>query len=689
LTPDIPTEASQAGSSRAIFLVDTSLSSRPDKFNVWLKLLENVLHRNRDSIREFSVLFFNIESHWWKDSFTPNTEEQVNELMATCHSQSLAGATNLQQAIAEAAAPSWNAKSEKSDGPAPDLFLLSDGAATWGELNAYRIGEALKKGKAGSLFAYKTGLTATATEVLEHLARENGGAVFSVAHEAEIEAAATAHRQRPWKLLDVRLPDASDVLVAGRPQYIYPGQPLLVVGRGQPASVATVRLARGEEQRVVELRFNQTLSSDLASRAYGQVAVGQMEELGSNLEDVATAYARHFRVTGQSCSLLMLESEADYQRFQIKPEDDAFVVRSTPSAELVSRKLDELTEKLADAKVMLLNRLARLENTPGLQFRIPTALRLAIERMPREKFEVSVPRLVCKQLDRSVESKELAAKLDADPLDYDSISAEAARRRDEFGAADALKLLSSLVERNPGDPVLARDVAFSAMESELSGQAYLLLQNVVQIRPFEPQSYQSLAQCLAELGNADLAMVYYEILMNSAWNERYRDVNRVVGVEYLYLLHRIKLGQIPCQAKEYAEARLESLAKRISIDQADLVVVLTWNTDRTDVDLHLVEPTGEECFYSHPRTKLGGEITPDVTEGYGPEMYFLKHGKPGEYKILANYFGTDSNRTQVRSKAYVTIYQKFGDPKLERVSKKIVVLGDQKQKSELATIDLK
>ena len=65
----------------------------------------------------------------------------------------------------------------------------------------------------------------------------------------------------------------------------------------------------------------------LASRLYGQVAVGQLEALGDESVDVSSAYARHFRVTGRTCSLLMLESEEDYQRFDIVPEEDLFVVK--------------------------------------------------------------------------------------------------------------------------------------------------------------------------------------------------------------------------------------------------------------------------------------------------------------------------------------------------------------------------
>ncbi|MCA9143790.1 MAG: hypothetical protein KDB05_13430, partial [Planctomycetales bacterium] len=73
VTPKLPAGEMQAGAERATFLVDTSLSSRPDKFNVWLNLLESVLTKNRETMKQFSVLFFNIDSHWWKESDVDNT----------------------------------------------------------------------------------------------------------------------------------------------------------------------------------------------------------------------------------------------------------------------------------------------------------------------------------------------------------------------------------------------------------------------------------------------------------------------------------------------------------------------------------------------------------------------------------------------------------------------------------------
>lgn len=680
--PELPVGEVEASRERAVFMVDTSLSSRPDKFNVWLDLLETSLKKNRDSMKQFAVLFFNIESHWWKQSFVDNNDENVDELLTFCRSLSLEGATDLRQALSEAVAPTWAKDDDKPR--THDLFLLSDGAVTWGEMNIHQLSKTLSQNEA-SLFAYKTGMTGTATGVLEHLARESGGAVFSVVNEQEVISAATAHRRRPWKLLNVTVPGGSDLLVAGRPEYIYTGQPLLIVGRGEPDDEVMLHVRRGDDEKHLSIKIDQRIGSELASRTYGQVAVGQLEDLGSSLEDVSVAYARHFRVTGQTCSLLMLDNEADYQRFNIKPEDDVFVVRSTPSADLITKKLDELAEQLADAKASVVAWLAKLENTAGFQFKVPTALRLVIDRLPQEAFDVQPQELACKFRKRGDTTKEFVQQLDSGKLNYVSVTEQATRRSEKHGAADGLRTLSSLIEQNPGDPVLTRDVAFSAIEWGLGGQAYPLLKRTASMRPYEPQSYQAMAQCLAEIGHADLAMIYYEVALNARWHERYKDVHQIAGVEYLRLLRRINSGQLSSHAPEYAKARIEALAGQTPIQTADLVITMMWNTDRTDVDLHIVEPTGEECFYDHPQTRIGGKITRDVTEGYGPEMYTLPNAKHGNYKILANYFGTDANRTNVRSKVYITVYEDFGG-KRERISKKTITLSDQKEKRELTTV---
>jgi len=691
IKPSLNAGEEVAGSSHAVFLLDTSLSSNPDRFNVWLALLKNILDRNRDTLKQFAVLEFNVETHWWQDQYVENTPDNVAQLMEFAHTLVLEGATDLEQALREASSPTW-AKEKLSNA---DLFLLGDGAVTWGESNLHLITRSLNGNLMGSLFAYKTGTTGTATDVLEHLARQTGGAVFSVATEEEVAAAATAHRRRPWRLLHASVSGGTDVLVAGRPRNVYPDQRLLVVGRGglETGAEVTLHVRRGEDDRQMRIPLDRVAQSDLTPRIYGQVAVGQLEDLAAATEGVSVAYARHFRVTGRTCSLLMLESETDYRRFDIKPEDDAFVVKSSRADEVILKTFDEMAERLADPRQSLLDWLTKLERLRGVGFKASTAFRLAIEHMPPDAFDVQTPRLECKlrrreQLPKGFQ-KALSTKSDAnEPLDYDVFAAEAERRFTEYGGPDALKALSSLIESNPGDMVLARDVAFSAIQWGLGGQAYPLLRRVARARPYQPQTYQAIGRCLAELGHADLAIVYYEIAFSGHWDRRFRDFNQIVAVEYLHLLQRICAGELESHAADYAKARCEALSNEFDMADADLVITMMWNTDRTDVDLHVVEPSGEQCNYQHRKTKSGGQLTEDVTEGFGPEMYVLRKAPHGKYAAKVHYFGSDSNRTSTRTKVYLTIYEDFSTD-LERVTHHVVTLGDRDETRQVAVINRK
>ena len=120
--PDLPADA-VSGSPRAVFLVDVSLSSNPARFNIWLKLMKAILENNRDSLKEFAVLFFNIDGFWWQEKFVANTPENAAALLKHCETLALEGATNLRRALAEGVKPSWQQAAGKQ--PPADLFLLS------------------------------------------------------------------------------------------------------------------------------------------------------------------------------------------------------------------------------------------------------------------------------------------------------------------------------------------------------------------------------------------------------------------------------------------------------------------------------------------------------------------------------------------------------------------------------------
>jgi Ca-activated chloride channel family protein len=102
--------------------------------------------------------------------------------------------------------------------------------------------------------------------------------------------------------------------------------------------------------------------------------------------------------------------------------------------------------------------------------------------------------------------------------------------------------------------------------------------------------------------------------------------------------------------------------------EADVRIVLTWDTDQTDMDLWVVEPTGEKCFYSHPLTTLGGRISKDFTGGYGPEEYMVRRARPGLYRVKANYYGSRAQGLAGPTTVQATVITDFGRPEEKRRS---------------------
>ncbi|MGA2031160.1 MAG: hypothetical protein ABSG68_02790 [Thermoguttaceae bacterium] len=678
---------SPGGSSTAIFLVDTSLSAGP-QFPLWTRLMRAVLDNNRDQVQRFAVLFFNVETFWWQEKFVANTPENVEALMKYADGLALEGATDLGRALKEAAAPAWL---KKAKGHPPELFLLSDGAATWGEDRWAMMSAALKPAKSGPLFAYQTGLGGSDPRLLAHLAQETGGAVFSVVGEAEIARASTAQRQRPWRLTGVEMSGGHDLLVAGRPQCVFPGQQLLVVGRCEPGLAngeVIFTLEQGQTTQTVRTKIERVLTSELAARTYGQVAVGQLEDVAAAseaIEPIATGYARHFRVTGRTCSLLMLESEQDYARFHIKPEEDALLVSDRPAGATVAKAVAESAAAQSDPKASFLAWFRGLEKTSGVHFDLPASLPVALDALPPESFAVAVPPLRCKLHARQELPENVRQLWAAGALDYEGLTAESQRRLDRYGAGDALRALSSLVEERPGDATIARDVAFSAIQWELPGEAYHLLRRAAAGRNFEPITFHALAHCLEQLGQTDLAIVYYELTCGGQWDARFGDLHNTAQFDYFRFLRRLADGPSSGLLGNYAAARLATLAAAHVRDTADLVALIFWNTDGTDVDLHVTEPGGEECFFSHRQTASGGQISQDVTTGYGPEIYILPLAPQGTYHVRAQYFATDANRASTRTKVLALIYQGWGT-KAEKLTRKALTLTGRSEMHDLAKI---
>jgi len=70
----------------------------------------------------------------------------------------------------------------------------------------------------------------------------------------------------------------------------------------------------------------------------------------------------------------------------------------------------------------------------------------------------------------------------------------------------------------------------------------------------------------------------------------------------------------------------------------DLSVLLTWDDPDADVDLHIVEPGGEQVSFAHRESRSGGLLYYDVRDGYGPEIFVLGKAPPGRYGLSLVYY---------------------------------------------------
>src|SRR5205085_5006327 len=128
------------------------------------------------------------------------------------------------------------------------------------------------------------------------------------------------------------------------------------------------------------------------------------------------------------------------------------------------------------------------------------------------------------------------------------------------------------------------------------------------------------------------------------WHARFHNESfkQVVQEEYARMMQDAIARK--AVGKELADHFGERLEKMTSPQpQSDLRVTISWNTDATDVDLWVIEPDGEKCFYSHNKTKNGGELSQDMTQGYGPERYQVKKAQKGTYRVIVNYFNMNQN----------------------------------------------
>ena len=246
-------------------------------------------------------------------------------------------------------------------------------------------------------------------------------------------------------------------------------------------------------------------------------------------------------------------------------------------------------------------------------------------------------------------------------------------------AALGHRILSNLAGMRLADPALLRIDAWRLQQcGDLDG-AIAILRTVLELRPEEPHSYRDLALVLgmrgeerARASDVEEAMALFgrvcrrdpirkaelgdSAALETAWN-RTPDIDLIALEELNRLVARAQRGGFDRTVViPPLDPRLQG-----TLD-CDMRVVMSWDRDDTDIDLHVIDPAGEEAFYGHRATACGGLVSLDNTVGYGPEEFVLRHGPTGNYQISCVYYGSGTTELFGPATVVATVYLDWGRP---------------------------
>jgi Flp pilus assembly protein TadD len=205
--------------------------------------------------------------------------------------------------------------------------------------------------------------------------------------------------------------------------------------------------------------------------------------------------------------------------------------------------------------------------------------------------------------------------------------------------AEAERVYSAIVELLPRDTDAQRSLATLLKAHGDLPSAEARLRAAVESRPDDARLLFELADVEQRLGKKEPAAARFTKVIEA--KETTDQIRHPA---------KLRLAQILAEERRQAKARGDvagesALASRIEALgiagglENDVHVYLTWDTDRTDVDLWVTTPSGEKVFYGHAKGKGGEALYGDVTTGYGPESFTARSAARGDYSVQVNYFG--------------------------------------------------
>jgi hypothetical protein len=227
----------------------------------------------------------------------------------------------------------------------------------------------------------------------------------------------------------------------------------------------------------------------------------------------------------------------------------------------------------------------------------------------------------------------------------------------------AARILSDLAEARSDDAPLLRilgRVLDGWGESEL---ARLFLTRSMEIEPDQPQTWRELMILDAKRGRA----------MSVATLAKRAKEMEENGWEGAAVYQQIDDVIARAEKQRGADVRADA--------QDDITIELMFDTGWSWVDLHIIEPGGEEVTWNHDTSKAGATFTGGFTFGFGPEIYTLRHAPRGDYRLDIDYYMSDATNVSRETLAHVIVYTRGRHGNIERHEHFVVLQLDEEHRT--------
>ncbi|WP_281231132.1 VIT domain-containing protein [Flavobacterium gelatinilyticum] len=568
-----------------------------------------------------------------------------------------------------------------------EYLLFSDGISNFGDLT-------LKfKKPVNSIVSTPT----SDFNLLKLLASQSGGNFINL-NELDTQSALKAYSKQPVKFLGFKENAAIQELFPNVGTVV--NEPVNIFGISSPnLGKLTALFSVGNKTYEVPVDFGTAVQVDNwpIAQFWAQRKINDLELNSTQNRDEIMNLSEQFGVVSKNTSLIVLDDVNDYVRYRITPPQELL----SEYNKIVSRNKKEILERrknLLSKSFDVTRELVTWWNSefkPAEKKQYPKISNQSLgqnkDQVQEEDNAIYNASELIKPKGKitlvEVESKEEYMKdfqnLNSSELIYQKYLENRSKYEKQvtyyfdvskllFRKGDkvlSLKVLSTLAELDLENEELYKTISYLLKQRGNYEKELWITQKILEWRPFDAQSHRDYALALVDNKKPQEALDVYKSMLYQEYTDEISI--RDNGIEEILIM---EINNILSQNKNADASKIDD---RLKADlPVDIRVVINWNKDNTDIDLWVTDPRGEDCSYSHKSTEIGGRLSNDFTQGFGPEQFLLKKAIKGKYKIKTNFFGERQNLLSGPTTIMAEVYLHYSDGRQER---KIAVFQSQKE----------